>query len=191
VKAELYRKFAFVLLSDPFRDVVQPEQYDPRAIFRDVVPIYSGQANVTLIDIDQGAPMRRVNTFFSLRDKFPVDDERLRKKVDKRVTEEFPDLVGKTDFIVYILHHVTGQRVRLLGKTVQTADNMIIVYLGIDPRDHPGRVHTMAHEFGHAMGLPHLAKLDTLMFPNILARSNRIVGGHIEQLSTGQIFPNP
>jgi Matrixin len=190
VKAELPRRFAFVLFSDPLRDVVKPEQYDPREIFRDVKLIFFDQANVTLRDVDEGSPIKNVLMLFDLHDKFPVDDESLREKVNKRVNEVFPDLFQQTDFIVYVFSHVTGKH-SPLGVTVQTKDKLNTVYLGVDPSDRPGRVHTMAHEFGHAMGLPHLAKLNTLMFPNIKATSNRIIAGHIEQLSVGPIFPNP
>jgi hypothetical protein len=190
VKPVLDRKFAFLFVSDLARTTVRG-QIDPRAILRDVKQIFLQQANITLTEIGESAEISELHVLHDLKDPINLDDELTRARIDAKVTDDFPLLFRKTDFIVYLVWKVRGKhpKEKTVGINVQTEDKLNTVYLGLEAT--PGeRTHTMAHEFGHAMGLPH-AMERCLMFPTTATLNNALLGGHIEQLHTGPIFPGP
>lgn len=191
VKPTLERKFAFLFVSDLARTTVR-DQLDPRAILRDVKQIFLQQANIVLTEFgDVAAAIPELHVLADLRDPINLDDELTRARIDFQVTNDFPLLFRNTDFIVYLVWKVRGKhpKEKTVGINVQTEDKLNTVYLGLEAT--PGeRTHTMAHEFGHAMGLPH-AMERCLMFPTTATLNNSLLGGHIEQLHTGPIFPGP
>ncbi len=191
VKPALERKFSFVFVSDLVRTTVRGK-IEPRFLLDSVKPVFNAQANVQLNDIDSGRAFREVQVPADLGDPINIEDFSVLNKIDRKVAEVFPDLVTQTDFIVYLLWRVRGKhrQVNLLGVNRQTSDKLNTVFIGLEPPTFTGRVQTMAHEFGHAMGLQH-ARERCLMFPFVNVPDQRLLGGHIEQLHTGPIFPDP
>ncbi len=187
VKPLLERKFCFVFISDLARKSVRGK-IEPRFLLDSVKKIYVQQANIRLTDIDEGLEFREVHIIpFDLGDPLDVTSS-ADPRVDKGVDDAFFDLKTKTDFVVHVVWRVVGKhKQKLLGVNLQTASKLNTVYLGLEPTAVPGRIHTMAHEFGHAMGLPH-SNENCLMFPNLLP-SNRLLAGHIEQLHSPLVFP--
>lgn len=191
VKPVLRRNFTFMFVSDLVRTTVRGK-IEPRFLLDAVKKVFSEQANVQLNDIDGGRAFREVDVRTDLGDPINLENDTKRNAIDQRVQEVFPDLFTQTDFIVYLVWRVRGKhpKEKVLGMNVQTATKLNTVYLSLEPPSTIGRVHTMAHEFGHAMGLPH-AQERCLMFPTTAVLNNRLLGGHIEQLHTGPIFPGP
>jgi hypothetical protein len=191
VKPALERKFCFVFVSDLVRTTVRGK-IEPRFLLDAVKPVFNAQANIQLNDIDNGRAFREVQIPADLGDPINIEDFSVLNKVDQRVSEVFPDLFSQTDFIVYLLWRVRGKhrQENLLGVNRQTSDKLNTVFLGLEPPTFEGRVQTMAHEFGNAMGLPHATER-CLMFPVVNVMDRRLLGGHIEQLHTGPIFPDP
>ena len=191
VKPALERKFCFVFVSDLVRTTVRGK-IEPRFLLDAVKPVFDGQANVQLNDIDNGRAFREIQVHADLGDPINIEDFSVLNKIDQRLSEVFPDLFSQTDFIVYLLWRVRGKHRKdnLLGVNRQTSTKLNTVFLGLEPSTVDGRVQTMAHEFGHAMGLPHATER-CLMFPVVDVNDRRLLGGHIEQLHTGPIFPDP
>jgi hypothetical protein len=191
VQPLLERKFTFVFVSDLVRKTVRGK-FEPRFNLDRVKTIFSEQANIQLTDIDNNGAFKEIHVLADLGDPINLADDSKTSAVDKQLKDDFPTLFSDTDFIVYLVWRVRGKRKQdpTLGMNVKTADRLNTVYLSLEPPSFEGRVHTMAHEFGHAMGLAHSTD-DCLMFPTIVTLSNRLLGGHIEQMhTTGPIFPD-
>jgi hypothetical protein len=189
VKPPLTRKFSFIFISDLARSTVRGK-IEPRFLLDSVKKVFNVQANVQLEDIDSGGAFREVHVLTDLGNPIDLDDDSKRHAIDDRVRQDFPGLFAQTDFVVYLVWRVRGKHRKLVGLNVQSSTKLNTVYLGLEPEGSAGRIHTMAHEFGHAMGLPH-AREDCLMFPTTAVQSNRLLGGHIEQLRTGPIPFDP
>ena len=185
VKPALPRKFCFVFVSDLVRATVRAK-INPRDLLAPVKAVFKDQANVDLVEIDEKDTIRAIDVHADLEDPINLDTD-AKDKVDARLKELFPKLFeeGETDFIVYVVWRLRGKHKqgKILGKAFQPgAGGPNTVYIGLEPTDASQRVHMMAHEFGHAMGLPHALKETSLMFPTAAVQSNVLVPGHIEQL---------
>lgn len=181
VKAPRALTYCFVFLSDIVRRNVRG-QIEPRVLMQGVAPLFLEQANVELRELGH---MRDVMVMRDLGDPIVASDD---SRLAAIVAATSAETMASVDFVIYCCWNIEiNARSR---DTLALAIGNKYAFLEVTSADFDHRVHAVAHEFGHLMGLHH-TRDNTLMFRNDLGRSNRVTSGDIEVLNppVGGILP--